>query len=106
MPSGLFPVAFPANTFSTFFTIPAFVIVALLMVSTIRYSKPQVAIRGKFTRGRILIILIGFGVLFFFLGLRKAPFVMYGLLVFYVSSGIISLIIQFIQDFFPDAEEK
>ncbi|MBP9885721.1 MAG: CDP-alcohol phosphatidyltransferase family protein [Leptospiraceae bacterium] len=103
---GLFPVAFPANTFSTFFTIPAFVIVALLMVSTIRYSKPQVAIRGKFTRGRILIILIGFGVLFFFLGLRKAPFVMYGLLVFYVSSGIISLIIQFIQDFFPDAEEK
>ena len=61
---GLFPVAFPANTFSTFFTIPAFVIVALLMVSTIRY------------------------------------------LVFYVSSGIISLIIQFIQDFFPDAEEK
>ncbi|MBK8397131.1 MAG: CDP-alcohol phosphatidyltransferase family protein [Leptospiraceae bacterium] len=97
---GLFPVAFPNNSISNFLTIPSFVIVALLMVSTIRYSKPQVAIRGKFTKGKILFILAGFGVLFFFLGLPKVPFLMYGIIIFYVSSGIISLIIQFIQDFF------
>ncbi|HMX35476.1 MAG TPA: CDP-diacylglycerol--serine O-phosphatidyltransferase, partial [Leptospiraceae bacterium] len=66
--------------------------------------KPQVAIRGKFTKGRILIILGGFAVLFFFLGLAKVPFVMYGLLIFYVSSGFISLIIQLIQDYYPDNE--
>ena len=103
---GLFPVAFPNNVIPSFITIPSFIAVALLMVSKIRYSKPQVAIRGKFTKGRILIILAGFGVLFFFLGLPKIPFVMYGILVFYVSSGIISLIIQFIQDFYPDGEDK
>ena len=103
---GLFPVAFPNNSIPTFLTIPSFIIVALLMVSTIRYSKPQVAIRGKFTKGRMLIILIGFRILFFFLGLPRVPFVLYGIIVFYVSSGIISLIIQFIQDFFPDTEDK
>lgn len=101
---GLFPVAFPNNLIPNYITIPCFIIVALLMVSTISYSKPQVAIRGKFTRGKIISILIGFAVLFYFLGLAKAPFVLYGILVLYVSSGIISLVIQFIQDFFPDTE--
>jgi CDP-diacylglycerol---serine O-phosphatidyltransferase len=98
----LFPMSFPHNSFLDIFTISAFVIIALLMVSTIRYSKPQVAMRGKFSKEKLMIA--GFLLfLIFFLGFLFAPHIVpylaYGLLIFYVFSGILSLVIQFIQEF-------
>lgn len=97
---GLFPVAFPQNTISMYLTIPSFVFVAVLMVSTIRYSKPQVAIRGKFTKGRMIAVLIGFIALSYFIGIKHIPFIFYGIIMFYITTGIISLLIQIIQDYF------
>jgi CDP-diacylglycerol---serine O-phosphatidyltransferase len=101
---GLFPVAFPSLGVPSFLTIPGFVFVAFLMVSTIRYSKPQVAMRGKFSKGRLLLIFLCLVVIFYLAGLTKIPFIMYGIILFYVTTGILSFSIQFIQDFFPEKE--
>lgn len=98
----LFPMSFPENTIRDFLTIPGFILVALLMVSTIRYSKPQVAIRGKFSKEKVFIA----GALFMLAILlitifspSVLPFFAYGLMLFYVFSGILSLVIQIIQEF-------
>lgn len=97
---GLFPISFKQNQIPDFITIPVFVIVALLMVSTIKYSKPQVAMRGRFSKNKILLAMLGLVVLFIIIGLNKIPYAMYGIIIFYIFSGIISFIIQFIQDIF------
>ena len=98
----LFPMSFQENKILDILTISGFVLVALLMVSTIKYTKPQVAIRGKFSKEKLMIA----GFLFFLLILLAsllAPFILpylaYGLILFYVFSGIISLVIQIIQEF-------
>jgi CDP-diacylglycerol--serine O-phosphatidyltransferase len=103
---GLFPVAFPKNFISAYLTIPSFVLVAILMVSTIRYSKPQVAMRGKFTKGRVITVLIALVILFTWIGINKIPFVFYGIIMFYVTTGLLSFLIQIIQDFFPSSDSK
>jgi CDP-diacylglycerol---serine O-phosphatidyltransferase len=103
---GLFPIAFREIGVATYLTIPGFVLVAFLMVSTIRYSKPQVAMRGKFTKGKVIVVLIGLALVLYFTGIPKIPFVLYGIILFYVTTGLLSFLIQFIQDFFPDKEEN
>lgn len=96
---GLFPISFGLNQIPNYLTIPTFIVVALLMVSTIKYTKPQVAMRGKFSRERMLVLIVGLIVLFYFIGLHRIPWVLYGIIIFYVFSGIISLIIHLIQDY-------
>jgi CDP-diacylglycerol--serine O-phosphatidyltransferase len=82
--------------------IAIFVLIAILMVSTIRYSKPQVAMRGRFSKEKLMVA----GLLLFLMILLTSifashilPYLAYGFLIFYVFSGILSLLIQFIQEF-------
>ncbi|MDX1959305.1 MAG: CDP-alcohol phosphatidyltransferase family protein [Leptospiraceae bacterium] len=99
---GLFPIAFPNNYILDLVTISGFVIVALLMVSTIRYSKPQVTMRGRFSQGKVFIMLGGIVAIFVSCAIfapNLLPYLFYGIIIFYVFSGVISLIIQIIQEF-------
>ncbi|MCE9499739.1 MAG: CDP-alcohol phosphatidyltransferase family protein [Leptospira sp.] len=96
---GLFPVCFNVNNIPHIITVPGFVIVALLMVSTIKYSKPQVAMRGKFSRTRIIIVLAALVILFTIIGWSQFPWLLYGIAVFYLFSGVISFIIHLIQEY-------
>jgi CDP-diacylglycerol--serine O-phosphatidyltransferase len=98
----LYPIAFPQNPIVDIISVSGFVIVALLMVSTIRYSKPQVAMRGKFSQGKMFIMLAGIIAIFVTSGIfapNILPYLFYGIIIFYVFSGIISLLIQIIQEF-------
>lgn len=97
-----FPITFPNSQIADILTVTGFVVIAWLMVSTIRYSKPQVAMRGKFSKGKLIFmvgslvaVLAGVAV-----GAPKLlPYLFYGMILFYVFSGIISLFIQIIQEF-------
>jgi len=98
----LFPMSFSHNSILDIITISIFVLIAILMVSTIRYSKPQVAMRGRFSKEKLMVA----GLLLFLMILLTSifvshilPYLAYGFLIFYVFSGIISLLIQFIQEF-------
>ncbi|MCB1176401.1 MAG: CDP-alcohol phosphatidyltransferase family protein [Leptospiraceae bacterium] len=96
----LFPITFPGNPLADILTISGFVIVALLMVSTIRYSKPQVAIRGRFSRGKLIVFFSGLIIVFIIASFYiPMPLIVYGIIISYVFSGIISLVIQIIQVF-------
>ena len=77
--------------------VPAFIAVALLMVSTVKFSKPQANALKKI-HGLKLILLI---VLFVLLSitLRKwLLFIFIGLILIYIFTGLYSFLIQFIQD--------
>ena len=79
-----------------------FLITAFLMVSTLRYSKPQVAFVRRFSRERLaILLLVTIGVLVF-LGLRYGPqYAAAGLLtivLIYMVTGIVSLIFYTIQE--------
>jgi CDP-diacylglycerol---serine O-phosphatidyltransferase len=98
----LFPISFPNNEFADVITITGFVLIALLMVSTIKYSKPQVAMRGRYTKGKLMIATFSFlitilATILIIPGL--VPYLIYGLFIMYVFSGIISLVIHVIQQF-------
>lgn len=95
---GIFPLAFSVLPVPVYISIPFFILVALLMVSTIRYSKPQVAIRGKFTWGKLGIVITGLLVLLTAIGTEHWPWVLYVVLFLYVFSGIVSFIIHTIQE--------
>ena len=80
-----------------FIFVPAYVITALLMVSTVKFSKPQPYIFKKshsIQLAVLLIILIAIGIVFH----KYVMFMLIGLIALYIISGIISFIIQFIQD--------
>ncbi len=70
------------------------------MVSTIKYSKPQVAMRGKFSKGKLMFLLASFFVVLAISSIYiPVPYLVYGIIISYVFSGIISLVIQIIQEF-------
>lgn len=95
---GIFPLAINIFPIANYISIPMFIMVALLMVSTIRYSKPQVAIRGRFSLAKLAIVLVGLLVLTYFVGAERWPWLLYGIIFFYVFSGIISFLIHTIQE--------
>ncbi|WCL48175.1 CDP-alcohol phosphatidyltransferase family protein [Leptospira sp. GIMC2001] len=95
---GIFPMATKVIPVPAFLAIAMFVLVAVLMVSTIRYSKPQVAIRGKFTWGKLAIVITGLLLLVYQIGAERWPWVLYGVIFFYVFSGIVSFLIYTIQE--------
>lgn len=74
-----------------------FVVVALLMVSTVKFSKPQVKVLKKLHGIKlILLILIVVGISII---LKKwLPYISIGLIVIYIFSGLYSFLIQLIQD--------
>ena len=95
----LIPFTLVPQTIPHTITIPLFVLVALLMVSTIKYSKPTIAIRGKFTVEKAAYTIIGLSILVFAIGKGNWPWLIYALIFFYVFSGIVALLIQLIQDY-------
>ncbi len=72
-----------------------FVLVALLMVSTVRYAKPQSFILQKITGIKLLLfILILIALIFMF-----KQWVIMVIIALYILSGLLSFIIQLIQDY-------
>ena len=96
----LIPIAFhdPATVKSCpALFVPAYIITALLMVSTVRFSKPQSYIFKKIHGIQLVVlalILIGLAVVLH----KIILFIVIGLMALYIVSGIVSFIIQFIQD--------
>lgn len=80
-----------------------FILTAFLMVSTLKYSKPQVALIRRFSRGRLALIVAVLIAVLVFLGLRYGPqYAAAGLLtiiLLYVVTGIVSLIFYAIQEY-------
>ncbi|MDA3901362.1 MAG: CDP-diacylglycerol--serine O-phosphatidyltransferase [Spirochaetes bacterium] len=78
--------------------VPAFVIIALLMITTMRFSKPQAVLLTQLhgiKLGIFIIVLVS--LLYAF---RKYMlFIVFGLLFLYVIAAFISFLIQVIQDF-------
>ncbi|NBU99782.1 MAG: CDP-diacylglycerol--serine O-phosphatidyltransferase, partial [Spirochaetia bacterium] len=98
----LLPMVFQHGTITDILTISGFVLVALLMVSTIKYSKPQATIRGRFSKEKMMIAGFLFLIMMvtaFFIAPFIFPYLAYGFIFFYVFSGIVSLVIQIIQEF-------
>jgi CDP-diacylglycerol--serine O-phosphatidyltransferase len=74
--------------------IVAFVATAFLMVSTIRFSKPQATI-AKYFPGIRIVLLVLFLAAFVFIFKKWSVFVVVGI---YIIAGLLSFVIQFIQD--------
>ena len=77
--------------------IPAYVITGLLMVSTVKFSKPQVFILNKIHGIQLLILLL----IIIALGIVVRKYILLiliGLIALYIVAGLIMMIIQFIQD--------
>jgi CDP-diacylglycerol--serine O-phosphatidyltransferase len=77
--------------------VPAFIAVALLMVSTVKFSKPQ-AKELKKIHGLKLVLLIMFIVLLSIMFRKWLLFIFIGLILIYIFTGLYSFLIQFIQD--------
>jgi CDP-diacylglycerol--serine O-phosphatidyltransferase len=77
--------------------VPAYVITALLMVSTVKFSKPQSYIFKKI-HGIQLILLILVIITLCVVFRRYIMIIIIGLLALYIMSGIVSFVIQFMQD--------
>ncbi len=80
-----------------FYFVPVFIVIALLMVSTVRFSKPQAVVLKKLYGIRLIMfiaIVIALSIIF-----RKwILFIQIGLIAIYIISGLVMFIIQFIQD--------
>lgn len=80
-----------------------YILVGILMVSTVRYSKPQVTIVRTFSPARLVIggivVLAILGFLLYRYGLRVSVMVFFILIMIYVLSGIVALIFHLIQEF-------
>ncbi|TGK04981.1 CDP-diacylglycerol--serine O-phosphatidyltransferase [Leptospira semungkisensis] len=95
---GFLPIFLGKDNMPHWITIPLFVVIAILMVSNVRYGKPQVAIRSKLTPGRGALMLAAALVLLFFIGFERWPWLVYGLICLYIFSGLITFLIHILQD--------
>ncbi len=89
-----FPIALFNSLWSLIFLTTGFVVTAFLMVSTIRFSKPQTTIAKHFPGIRIILLVI-FLAVFIIVFKKWSVFIVIGI---YIISGLVSFIIQFIQD--------
>ncbi|MBI3396578.1 MAG: CDP-alcohol phosphatidyltransferase family protein [Spirochaetia bacterium] len=100
----LMPIAFTES-----FTVPSailifiFVLSAFLMVSTVRYSKPQVSFVRRFSPARMAIVILALLSALCFVGIRYGASFgaagLFSLIVIYVVSGIVSFMIHKIQEY-------
>ena len=105
--AGLIVALMPA-LFYDFLTIPSellvgiYLLVAFLMVSTVRYSKPQTALVRRFTPMRFgvaMAVIFGFlGYLGIRYGFRYSAAGLFMMILIYIISGFVSLIIHAIQE--------
>ncbi|MBN2436469.1 MAG: CDP-diacylglycerol--serine O-phosphatidyltransferase [Spirochaetes bacterium] len=103
----LVPISANASVFSDtaicvtdylYIFVPAFVIIALLMISTMSFSKPQAVLLAKLHGIKLAVFIIVLASLLF--AFRKYMlFIVFSLLFLYVMSALISFVIQIIQDF-------
>jgi CDP-diacylglycerol--serine O-phosphatidyltransferase len=77
--------------------VPVFIAVALLMVSTVKFSKPQAKAFNKI-HGLKLVLLIVLIVLLSIILRKWLIFISIGLILIYIFTGLYSFLIQFIQD--------
>jgi CDP-diacylglycerol--serine O-phosphatidyltransferase len=77
--------------------VPVYVVLGLLMVSTVKFSKPQSYIFSKI-HGIQLVILVILIITLSIIFRKYILLVFIGLLGLYIVSGLISFVIQFIQD--------
>lgn len=77
--------------------VPAFIAVALLMVSTVKFSKPQAKALNKF-HGLKLVLLIVLIALLSIILRKWLIFIFIGLILIYIFTGLYSFLIQFMQD--------
>lgn len=106
---GLMPIAFgdilkEENHFMTAILLSlCFVVVAFLMVSTVKYAKPQMTIMRKFSPLRLSLVLIFLiGVLIgigYYRGMQFGAVGVFSIFALYIVIGIFSLIIHTIQRF-------
>jgi CDP-diacylglycerol--serine O-phosphatidyltransferase len=79
-----------------------YIVAAFLMVSTIRYSKPQASVLRRFSPLRLGIVLAFIALTLVFVGFRYgsdyASVGLFSIVIIYVVSGIVSLIIHAIQE--------
>jgi CDP-diacylglycerol---serine O-phosphatidyltransferase len=97
------PLAFrEAIPLPTFVLAAIFILVSFLMVSTIRYSKPQVTMVRRFSRGRMVVVALFLIVSLIYIGYRYgfdfAAAGLFTIVVIYIISGLIILVIQGIQE--------
>lgn len=100
----LMPLAFQdAIILPDWLLLAIYVITAYLMVSTIRYSKIQVALFRKFSvlRGSLLLAFAIGLILFlgFRFGLQYGAATLFAIFLVYIISGIISLLIHIVQEY-------
>ncbi|MCU0823726.1 MAG: CDP-alcohol phosphatidyltransferase family protein [Leptospira sp.] len=95
---GIFPLVFQVSQVPRIVALVFFVLTALLMVSTLRYSKPQVAIRGLFSWKKIGVTVFGLCLVLLAIGFYRWPYVLYAAVGFYVFSGIVAFVIHTIQE--------
>lgn len=78
-----------------------FLVMAFLMVSTIRYSKPQVTFLRRFSRGRLIIVLsfmvLALVVLYLRYGPSHAAALLLTIALVYVLTGLVAFVIHVIQ---------
>ncbi len=96
----LVPISFTDPAFITghpFIFVPVYVFVGLLMVSTVKFSKPQSYILSNIHGIKLVVlalVIVAAGIIFH----KYILFICIGLLGLYIVSGLISFVIQFIQD--------
>lgn len=96
----LVAIAFPDPTRVSshpFIFVPIFIVTALLMVSTVRFAKPQSYIFKKIYGFKLLLVML----LVIILGVIAHKYILLilmGLIGLYIISGLVSFVIQFIQD--------
>ncbi len=100
---GLLPIAFQRISVSPYILIFVFILVAFLMVSTLRYAKPQVTIFRKFSPARLSILIVFLIGSLVFIGFRYgADHAAAGLLTLigvYIVSGLVAYAIHAIQEY-------
>lgn len=100
---GLMPLAFrEAIPIPSAVLAGIFILVAFLMVSTIRYSKPQVTMMRRFSRGRLVVVALFMIISLVYIGYRYgfdfAAAGLFTIVVIYIISGLVILVIQAIQE--------
>ena len=80
-----------------------FVLTGFLMVSTVRYAKPQVTVLRRFSPVRLGIVIVFLAASLVFVGLRYGTDFsaagLFTIIVLYVAVGVISLVIHAIQEY-------
>lgn len=80
--------------FNPYYAAAIYFLMAILMVSNVKYHKPQKSLRKYFTRFRTILFFSVLAALMFLFGWVE---ILFSILIFYIATGIFSLSIHFLQ---------